>query len=153
MTRDQIEHMVGRFLCWRLPDTFNPDGGVSFEREVNGKPRPDAWWPNGTNVLDADQAGAMVRHMIEGLPVSEFSWLIEAPGPCYLATGGDRIGHMHFRWVDDACTAIRFATQEQAENVFLTLRDMKRELFTSPFTREPRAVEHGFIGIQKAGEQ
>lgn len=70
MTEDQIKHMVSRFLAWRLPENFNPDGGVKFEREVNGGPRPEAWWPNGTNVLDAVQAEAMVRHMIEDMPCS-----------------------------------------------------------------------------------
>lgn len=64
----QIKHMVQRFLSWRLPDNFNPDGGVRFEREINGARRPHEWWPSGTNVFDAVQAEAMVRHMIEGLP-------------------------------------------------------------------------------------
>lgn len=68
MTDEQIKHMVDRFLGWRLPTTFSPDGGVRFEREVNGAPRPEAWWPVGTNVLNADEAKAMVRHMIEGMP-------------------------------------------------------------------------------------
>ena len=25
MTDDQIKHMVGRFLSWKLPETFAPD--------------------------------------------------------------------------------------------------------------------------------
>lgn len=68
MTNEQVKHMVDRFLGWRLPENFNPDGGVRFEREVNGGPRPAAWWPTGTNVFDCVQAEAMVRHMIEGMP-------------------------------------------------------------------------------------
>ena len=68
MTDDQIEHMVQRFLMWRLPEDFHPDNGVSFAREVNGGPRPPAWWPVGTNILNAEQAKAMVRHMVEGMP-------------------------------------------------------------------------------------
>lgn len=26
MTDDQIKHMVNRFLGWKLPENFNPDG-------------------------------------------------------------------------------------------------------------------------------
>jgi hypothetical protein len=35
MTEAQIKHMVDRFLGWRLPETFNPDGGVSFKKTFN----------------------------------------------------------------------------------------------------------------------
>lgn len=68
MNHAQIKHMVDRFLGWKLPVAFNPDGGVSFARELNGEPRRDQDWPIGTNLLDAIQAEAMVRHMAEGLP-------------------------------------------------------------------------------------
>jgi hypothetical protein len=73
VTDDQIKHMVSRFLGWRLPDNFNPDCGISFTREhsvefmaSHGKP-PMRFEPVGTNLLDATQAEAMVRHMVEGL--------------------------------------------------------------------------------------
>ena len=72
MTEDQIKHMVNRFLGWILPEDFNPDGGVSFKRLENRHHHPDASpfypMPSGTNLLDATQADAMVRYMIEGLP-------------------------------------------------------------------------------------
>jgi hypothetical protein len=55
-----VDYMVDRFLTWRLPDNFNPDGGVSFDK---GRLHP-AHWPVGTNLLDHTQATAMVRHMI-----------------------------------------------------------------------------------------
>lgn len=74
MTEDQIKHMVNRFLMWRLPENFNPDNGISFEPEFNkeymaaqGKP-PMRHNPVGTNLLDAEQAEAMVRHIVEGMP-------------------------------------------------------------------------------------
>ena len=60
MTDEQIDHMVSRFLQWRLPDNFAPDGGVSFNtafRTPHG--------PSGTNLLTYTQAKAMVRYMIE----------------------------------------------------------------------------------------
>lgn len=63
MNEDQIKHMVDRFLMWRLPETFSPDGGVHFEGIAGAGPMPV-----GTNLFDATQALAMVRHMIEGMP-------------------------------------------------------------------------------------
>ena len=66
MTNDQIKHMVDRFLGWRLPENFNPDAGISYTRP-NYAPSVDAT-PTGTNLFDAQQAEAMVRHMLEGLP-------------------------------------------------------------------------------------
>lgn len=74
MTEAQIKHMVQRFLQWKLPENFNPDDGISFEREFNkewnakqGNP-PQYRTPLGTNLLDATQAEAMVRHMIGEMP-------------------------------------------------------------------------------------
>lgn len=70
MTEDQIKYMADRFLGWKLPDNFNPDGGISFKKTFNDHmPQPMKNEPVGTNVLDATQADAMVRHMIEGMPV------------------------------------------------------------------------------------
>lgn len=56
--------MVQRFLGWRLPDDFYPDGGVTFNREVNGGLRPKTWWPVGTNLLTDPQARAMLEHVV-----------------------------------------------------------------------------------------
>lgn len=69
MDEVQIKHMVNRFLVWKLPENFNPDGGVSFRRVFNeGTPHEFKAQPSGTNLLDAGQAEAMVRYMLEGLP-------------------------------------------------------------------------------------
>lgn len=65
MTDDQIKYMVNRFLSWRLPRDFNPDGGISYKRP-NYHPSVDAT-PFGTNLFDANQADEMVRYMVEGL--------------------------------------------------------------------------------------
>jgi hypothetical protein len=69
MTEDQIKHMVVRFLNWRLPENFRPDAGISFKADFN---EHTAWpmkhKPAGTNLFDAVQAEAMVRHMVEGIP-------------------------------------------------------------------------------------
>jgi len=64
----QIKHMVERFLNWKLPENFNPDGGISFEPVGNkGTPHEYQREPVGTNLFDYTQAEAMVRHMLEGL--------------------------------------------------------------------------------------
>lgn len=69
MTEDQIKHMVNRFLCWRLPEHFCPDAGISFKPTFNDHlPTPMKHNPIGTNLFDATQATEMVRYMIEGLP-------------------------------------------------------------------------------------
>jgi len=65
----QIDHMVHRFLAWKLPENFNPDGGISFKKMFNEHTaHPMKAEPSGTNLLDWTQAQAMVRHMIDGLP-------------------------------------------------------------------------------------
>lgn len=68
MTEDQINHMVSRFLQWRLPEHFRPDGGVSFEPSFADEPMRSRHWPVGTNLLSATQAKQMILHMLEGLP-------------------------------------------------------------------------------------
>ena len=57
-----IDEMVNRFLAWRLPDDFHPDGGVKFERPPYPFPAPQ--WPSGTNLLTAAQAKDMLTHVL-----------------------------------------------------------------------------------------
>jgi hypothetical protein len=65
MTDEQIKHMVNRFLSWKLPSDFAPDGGITFHRgPVQGASNS----PVGTNLLSAVQAEAMIRHMLVGVP-------------------------------------------------------------------------------------
>lgn len=61
----QIKHMVDRFLRWRLPENFNPDGGIRY---VPYPPQIGHGGPTGTNLLDARQAEVMVRTLVFGLP-------------------------------------------------------------------------------------
>jgi hypothetical protein len=68
----QIKHMVNRFLGWRLPENFNPDGGISFKPMRNeGYVFAAKNEPVGTNLFDAMQAEEMVRYMVDGLPAAE----------------------------------------------------------------------------------
>lgn len=59
---EEVKTMVDRFLVWKLPADFNPDGGISYTRP-NYAPNVDAT-PTGTNLLTAVQAESMVRHML-----------------------------------------------------------------------------------------
>jgi hypothetical protein len=72
MTENQIKYLVNRFLGWELPKNFNPDAGISFVRSPNpyhDRGAPEFYpMPSGTNLFDAEQATAMVRYMIEGMP-------------------------------------------------------------------------------------
>lgn len=62
-----VKHMSQRFLQWRLPENFNPDGGISFKPEFNEHTsHPMRHQPVGTNLFDATQTEAMVRYMIDG---------------------------------------------------------------------------------------
>lgn len=67
VTEEQIKHMADRFLGWKLPDTFSPDNGISFDKTI---PHP-ACPPVGTNLFSADEATAMVRHMIRDMPTED----------------------------------------------------------------------------------
>lgn len=68
MTNEQIDYMVNRFLSWKLPADFSPDGGVTFKQVSSPAPLRSMHWPVGTNLLTYAQAREMVRHMLEGLP-------------------------------------------------------------------------------------
>lgn len=57
-----VDEMAARFLAWRLPNDFTPDGGVQFSKE-NRHPNP-VYWPTGTNLLTHRQAAEMVRFML-----------------------------------------------------------------------------------------
>lgn len=69
VAKEQIEHMVQRFLGWKLPESFNPDAGISFEPVVNAGTKFEfKHEPVGTNLFDYQEATAMVRYMVEGMP-------------------------------------------------------------------------------------
>jgi hypothetical protein len=65
------DEMVMRFLGWKLPEDFHPDAGISFSPYFNveynakhGKP-PNRHEPVGTNLFTADQAKAMLEHVLQ----------------------------------------------------------------------------------------
>lgn len=65
MNEAQIKQMVDRFLSWKLPDDFDPDAGISFKRTFNEHTdHPMKHEPSGTNLFNASQAEAMIRHIL-----------------------------------------------------------------------------------------
>lgn len=68
LTEKQLEHMIHRFLQWKLPEDFAPDGGISFKREYNeNTPWPSKHEPVGTNLFNYNQTKDMILHMLEGI--------------------------------------------------------------------------------------
>lgn len=62
------QQMANRFLGWRLPEEFHPDGGITFKRTFNDHlPTPSKHEPTGTNLFDATQARQMVDYMLAGI--------------------------------------------------------------------------------------
>lgn len=60
-TREELlRAMTERFLQWTLPEDFSPDAGIEYE-PVKGQPAPV-----GTNLLNYDQAEAMLRRVVFG---------------------------------------------------------------------------------------
>ena len=64
---DMIEQAVTRFLSWKLPKDFRPDGGMVFI-PTKGRGYDSPYWPCGTNLLNAQQARNMLRHVLAAAP-------------------------------------------------------------------------------------
>lgn len=64
------DEMVSRFLCWKLPDDFAPDAGITFKRVYNEKSPfgVSHHEPVGTNLFTAPQARAMLEHVLASSP-------------------------------------------------------------------------------------
>jgi len=52
-----IKIAVDRFLGWKLPDDFNPDGGISFKKGLSDT--------IGTNLFTAQQAQEMFEYVLD----------------------------------------------------------------------------------------
>lgn len=74
MEKNLIDLMVDKFLSWPLPQDFSPDGGIAFARPDN-----PAHWPVGTNLLTAEQAREMVKHMLSWHAVYEMAPAMRFP--------------------------------------------------------------------------
>jgi len=114
-----IKKMVERFLSWKLPESFNPDGGVSFERTFNNGTMKHE--PSGTNLLDYSQAEQMVCHMLglqELRRVPRYTTEPSRPGT------PDDGGH-HEQRLQEVVTRSEYMalTQDVRERYYLVLRD------------------------------
>ena len=60
-----IDELVNRFLRWKLPKGFSPDGGISFKR-IPDFPELNKWEyePVGTNLFSAEQAKEMFEYLL-----------------------------------------------------------------------------------------
>lgn len=91
--RGLVPMLVDRFLAWKLPEDFAPDGGISFT--LISKDHPE-WWPTGTCLLNAPQATAMFEYLlgIDGATGEECftGQLVEIDGHTYgLRPGAARV--------------------------------------------------------------
>lgn len=91
--------------------------------------------------------------------MTDFRWLIEAPGQKYLAV--QRLsGSDNFEWTSDHNRALAFRSMEQADALMMAVRQMDREMIAlrnhgalswgELFAFEPKlgnakAVEHGWM--------
>lgn len=71
LTHAQLKHMAERFLRWKLPENFKPDGGIHFEAIANkGTQFEYRHVPSGTNLLDYTQALEMLDYVTRELPAT-----------------------------------------------------------------------------------
>ena len=141
MTEAQIKHMVSRFLAWKLPANFNPDGGVVFSPVGNaGTPHEYRNEPSGTNLLDAVQAEAMIRYILEGLPTETAAQRPEGkerPQFAYTGPSPDE-GLVGFVNILETDTGVRFTVRsEGVDSVMATYEvpnDAARSLLASAAT-------------------
>ena len=77
--------------------------------------------------------------------MTDFAWLIEAPGTNYL--GAREIGHLYdFYWTKDHNAALRFFNAKQADMVMMVAKRLCPELFAFAVNLgEARPVEHGWF--------
>lgn len=79
MSKKLIEQMVNKFLAWKLPQDFAPDAGISFDKWPTDFDK--LGWPTGTNIFTADQARAMIEHMMTVMAPDRFA--TEEEGEAY----------------------------------------------------------------------
>jgi hypothetical protein len=76
--------------------------------------------------------------------MTDFRWLIEAPGQRYLATRKITTSHT-FHWTEDHNQAVYFRSSEQADGVMMAVRQLAPSLFEFERTiGNARPVEHGW---------
>jgi hypothetical protein len=78
--------------------------------------------------------------------VTDFAWLIEAPGPRYLAVRQISSNKPDFFWATEASKALRFWSNEQADLAAAGIRALNPDLWGFAQTLgEAWPREHGFL--------
>jgi len=80
--------------------------------------------------------------------MTDFAWLIEAPGQRYLATR--HLGRDEFHWTQDAAKATRFCSEAQADGVMMAVRELAPDLFAfAANLGDAKPTEHGWLTAPK----
>lgn len=84
--------------------------------------------------------------------MTNFRWLIEAPGPRYLAVQRLHVSN-NFEWTSEHDKALAFQSQDQADALMMAVRQMDRQI--NGFDKglfgfeaslgNAKAVEHGWM--------
>lgn len=81
--------------------------------------------------------------------MTDFFWLIEAPGPHYLGTR--KVGRHEFFWTANPSQATRFMSAAQADGVMMAVRALNPDMFAFAVNlRDARPVEHGWVSTDGA---
>ena len=85
--------------------------------------------------------------------MTDFRWLIEAPGQKYLAVR--RVAPIpFFEWSSDHNKAFAFRSQQQADDMIDALRGLYRDLFAfEPLLGNAKTVEHGWMSDKEPGRE
>ena len=76
--------------------------------------------------------------------MSDFAWLIEAPGPFYLEA--KKLSRYAFRWTVDPNRALRFFSKEQADMTMMAVCELNPDLFKfADNLRDARPVQHAWL--------
>lgn len=128
--------MVDRFLSWKLPEDFAPDCGISFKPPPTA--HPVGYWPVGTNLLTADQARAMLEHVLA--LSSESTSITDVCGTCQKhVLDGKRCGRTDCGWV-------------QARQCPITLDDCRKSYMAGGCTKQVCVIEQRLGTPSAAGE-
>lgn len=60
-TDEMVNVMASRFLSWKLPKDFHPDGGIKFDHKYS---HDSISYPTGTNLFHYEQAKEMLKFII-----------------------------------------------------------------------------------------
>lgn len=123
--KELVKQAVNKFLCWKLPEDFAPDGGISFDRSGH------KYEPVGTNLFTAIQAERMFLDCLPELVNDETAWLVELQDDGAKWVG---VEDKKFIWTTDPNKVIRFARKEDADS------------FKSVFCETAISSEHMWMG-------